>query len=861
MTSIIDFLAGNPLFLLFLIIGVGYLLGSIRVFGFSLGVAAVLFVGIAAGALDPRLNLPEVIYLIGLVLFVYTIGLQSGPVFFASFRKRGLRINGLAVGVLLAAAVLAVVLWKVLKLSIPAVAGLYCGSLTNTPALAASVETLKSLAGQVKPNDLQAFINGPVVTYGLAYPFGVFGMIFWMFLFAKIFKIDFAKEEADRLRESGAGEILSWTFLVTNPALDGKTVREALGFFSPPGFVLSRILHDGKADLVTGDTPLRVGDKVVAVGDVKSLERARLLFGKRTEEFEEGLGSFVFQRIFVSRSSVIGRRIGDLDLQKKFGATITRMRRGDVQFVPSAETVLESGDGLRIMSKEENLEALKAFFGDSVKAMAESDFLSLSVGILLGDPGRDDPDPASATAPSSSSASPAGRSSFRWSSGKLERTGSIAWRIPFNANIALRQVGLVLFLAAIGTKAGQGLIETVQERRAMGHRGRGSDHDVRRRGRHPHRLQGFQAAPFGRDGHPLGHPDPAGVPGLRQPAGGERASERLVRHGLSGLDGGQDPPRPDPHLGPHPALIMLNLLLNAATVIFIYMVGLFILAQVLKNNSIVDIGWGFGLSRHRRGAVRPESCALPGEGPDDGPHRRLGPAARGPHPPAELGQAGGLPLRRHAEALGEPGPRQLVLFHLHASGRADARRVLFRHGVVQLASASSRRPGYRRSARLRDRIPLRGDRGRPAGSSYRRSREQGQAHDPGPLVDHPAPELFRRGDLVVGDLADRPLLARRLGRDHQPGRDHLPPSLRFRRPAPREEIRRPARLGIVQEAHAEILPLVPQIIRGTVYATPEFGDVILLPPFGDRESRPHRGGPITSPDLEFGNCVYCPPNY
>jgi putative transport protein len=463
MGSVIPFLAGNPLFLLFLIIGVGYVLGSIRVFGFSLGVSAVLFVGIAAGAVDPRLNLPEYVYLIGLVLFVYMIGLQSGPVFFASFRKRGLRINGLAVGVLLAAAVLAVVLWKALHLSVPAVAGLFCGSLTNTPALAASVETLKGLAAHVKPGDVQAFVNGPVVTYGLAYPFGVFGMIFWMFLFAKVFKIDFAREEAESLRESGTGAILSWTFLVTNPALDGRTVREALEFFSPPGFVLSRILHvhDGRAELVTGDTRLRLSDKVVAVGDVKSLERARLLFGRRTEDFEAGLGSFVFQRIFVSRSSVIGKRIGELDLQKRFGATITRVRRGDVQFVPSAETVLESGDGLRIMSKEENLEALKTYLGDSVKAMSESDFLPLSAGILLGVLVGMIPIPL----PNGGVLKlgfAGGPLLVSLILGKIERTSSIAWRIPFNANIALRQFGLVLFLAAIGTKAGHGLLETVR---------------------------------------------------------------------------------------------------------------------------------------------------------------------------------------------------------------------------------------------------------------------------------------------------------------------------------------------------------------------------------------------------------------
>ena len=461
MTKIIAFLAENPIFLLFAVIGIGYFIGSIRIFGFNLGVAAVLFVGMALGALDPRFNLPEYIYIIGLVLFVYTIGLQSGSVFFASFKKRGLKVNFLAFGSLLAAALLSVAIWKILGLSVPGAAGLFCGSLTNTPALAASVETLKALASQVPKAEMESFINGPVVTYGLAYPFGVFGMIFWMYLFTKIFKADFAKEEADRLRESGIGEILSRTYLVTNPALDGQPVREALAYFSPPGFVLSRIFHGEEMGLVTGDTVLHLNDKVIAVGDPKSHERARLLFGKWEEEFDDdGLGSFVLRRIFVSKGGIIGKRISDLGLQKKFGATITRLRRGDVDFVPSAETILESGDSLRIMSKEEMIEPLRTFFGDSVKAMAESDFLSISVGIMLGILVGLIPIPL-----------PNGmvfKLGFAGGPlivslilGKIERTGPIAWKIPFSANIALRQVGLVLFLAAIGTKAGQGLIATL----------------------------------------------------------------------------------------------------------------------------------------------------------------------------------------------------------------------------------------------------------------------------------------------------------------------------------------------------------------------------------------------------------------
>lgn len=462
MSKIVAFLAENPIFLLFAVIGIGYFLGSIRVFGFNLGVAAVLFVGIALGALDPRLNLPDYIYVIGLVLFVYTIGLQSGPVFFASFKKRGLKVNLLAFGVLLAAALLSIAVWKIMKLSVPGIAGLFCGSLTNTPALAASVETLKALSGQLPKAQIESFINAPVVTYGLAYPFGVFGTIFWMYLFTRIFKVDFAKEEAERLRESGIGEILSRTYQIINPALDGKPVGEALAYFSPPGFVLSRVFHGEEMSLVTGETVLHLNDKVIAVGDPKAHERARLLFGKWIEEAEEdGLGSFVLRRIIVSKSGIIGKRIADLDLQKQFRATITRLRRGDIDFVPSAATILESGDSLRVMSTEEMIEPLRAFFGDSVKAMAESDFLSISVGIMLGILLGLVPIPL----PNGmvfKLGFAGGPLVISLVLGKLERTGPIAWKIPFSANIALRQIGLVLFLAAIGTKAGQGLIATIQ---------------------------------------------------------------------------------------------------------------------------------------------------------------------------------------------------------------------------------------------------------------------------------------------------------------------------------------------------------------------------------------------------------------
>jgi putative transport protein len=451
-----DVFAANPILLLFSVIGLGYLLGSIRILGFNLGVAAVLFVGIAFGAIDERLALPDYIYVIGLVLFVYAIGLQSGTGFFSSFRKRGLRLNAVAVAILCAGAGLAVILKTTMGLSAPSVAGLFCGALTNTPALAATVETIKNMKGAMPPDALKLSLESPVVTYGLAYPFGVLGVILWFFVFTKLFRVDFAKEEAARLRESGAATILSRTFRVTNPALAGKSAAEALGYLGDPGFVLSRIQKGDAISVVVPATVLAAGDLVVAVGGPEALERARVLFGEESAaHLPETAGQIAYRRLFVSNKSVIGKSIRELELHKLFDATITRLRRGDVDFVPSLDTILESGDRIRVVANREKLEAISKFFGDSIRSISETDFLSLSLGVVLG-----------VFLGMIAFPLPNGmvfRLGFAGGPlivglilGKLERTGPIVWGLPYTANLVIRQVGLVFFLAAIGTKAGPG---------------------------------------------------------------------------------------------------------------------------------------------------------------------------------------------------------------------------------------------------------------------------------------------------------------------------------------------------------------------------------------------------------------------
>lgn len=459
MTTAVELLAANPLLLLFVVIGLGFLVGSVRVLGFQLGVVAVLFVGMAIGGLDRRLALPDHIYLIGLVLFVYAIGLQSGPGFFASFRKRGFGINGLAIALLAGAAALAALLAKVLQLPAATVAGLFCGALTNTPALAATVETLQGLSSGLPAAEAGALANRAVVAYGLAYPFGVLGVILALFVSRRLLGTGSAAEAAAAGLEPAA-PICSRTYRIANPGVFGATLGAVLDRIPERHFSLSRIQKGGEITVVSPDTVLEAGDLIVAVGVEEELERARMIFGEEcSEPLAESVGEIRYRRFFVSNREIVGRSLRDLHLEQRFSATVTRLRRGDVEFAPNQDTVLELGDRIRVVAPRQQLEALVPYFGDSMQGIAETDFLSLSLGIVLGVLLGMVPIPLP------------GGSVFRLGFaggplivslilGRLERTGPISWGMPFAGNLVLRQVGLVFFMAGIGTKAGFGFGET-----------------------------------------------------------------------------------------------------------------------------------------------------------------------------------------------------------------------------------------------------------------------------------------------------------------------------------------------------------------------------------------------------------------
>lgn len=448
-------LAQNPILTLFLVIGLGYLVGEISFFGFRFGVAGVLFVGLAVGSLGPSVALPEVVASLGLIMNVYTIGIQSGPAFFDSFRRSGYRDTLLTAGVLIFGALLTLGLGYGLGLGGPRTAGLYCGALTSTPALAASAEFVRDGAiGQKLPPERVRFLAGqPVVAYSLAYPAGVLGVLLCFQFTRKWWKAPAEPQE-------DAPEILVRDFVVKNPGVTGRTIGDVLRVHKDYGFVISRIQQQGRTGIARSGVQLRKGDVVAVVGDEQALERAEQIFGERSDtQIENDRSELDFRRVFVSRKDLAGKRIGDLNLQDTLAATITRLRRGDIDVVPTPETRLELGDRVRVLTRRSNFPALAKFFGDSIRASSEADFVPVALGMVIGALAGLFPIPLPGGTIIRLGLA-GGPLLVALVLGKLEHTGRITWTMPIGTNLTIRQIGVLLFVAGVGTKAGFSFAQT-----------------------------------------------------------------------------------------------------------------------------------------------------------------------------------------------------------------------------------------------------------------------------------------------------------------------------------------------------------------------------------------------------------------
>jgi putative transport protein len=443
-------LIDNPLLLLFLVVGVGAALGQVRIKGIALGPAAALFVGLAVSAADDRLaNTPAIVPQIGLALFIYTVGLASGPSFLAELRRGGAKV---LVGVAALLGLIALVVTGVgvaFDLDQGARAGMFAGSLTNTPALSAAIS---SLGDRVTDGS----VTDPVIGYSLAYPLGVLTML----LAAAWSLRRGAKVTAASPGAAAAGSInaTSATVLVHRTGLPplGELRR-----WGETHLAFGRYEHDGLVQIATTDVALQPGDSCTVIGAPADVARFIEWAGERsTRHLALDRAMLDFRRISVSNRKLAGARLRELDLEGRFGATITRVRRGDHDLVADGDFVLRLGDRLRVVGPAKRLSEVAVLLGDSDRSLGEVDAmgfaLGMSIGLLIGLiaiplPGGGEIELGVGGGPLIAGLV----------LGTLSRTGPITWQIPHAANLTLRQLGILVFLGAIGIRSGATFADAV----------------------------------------------------------------------------------------------------------------------------------------------------------------------------------------------------------------------------------------------------------------------------------------------------------------------------------------------------------------------------------------------------------------
>jgi putative transport protein len=451
----------QALLILCLVIVLGMILGSIKVFSVNLGIAGILFAGLLFGHLGVKVNplMTDLVRDLGLILFVYSIGQELGPGFLASIRKRGLALNLLAAGIVVSGGLVALILHWAGGVPTAAAAGLLAGATTNTPSLAAIQEALKFVPGHT-----EALGGLPGATYAMAYPFGVIGVILVMVALRAVFRIDTEKErnELEAIKEKEAPPLTTMTLEIRNPGLDWWPLRRLIDSVGG-GVVVARMLRGGKdQEVPRAATPVHVGDVILAVGTDERLQELKALAGVEVSlDLVEMPSEFTSRRILVTRRGALGKTVQELNLREIYGIVVTRIVRTGLEFSPRPDFRLQFGDVLLVVGKEDGIDRMAVDVGDSRERLDTPHVVPIFVGIALGVLLGSVPIKIPGVAIPLRMGLAGGPLIASIVLSRIGVIGPLIWYLPLSASLALRNVGIALFLASVGLRSGQGFAEVL----------------------------------------------------------------------------------------------------------------------------------------------------------------------------------------------------------------------------------------------------------------------------------------------------------------------------------------------------------------------------------------------------------------
>ncbi|HGK3974702.1 TPA: putative transporter [Klebsiella pneumoniae] len=444
---------------------VGLWIGNIKIRGVGFGIGGVLFGGIIVGHFVDQagvtLSSPMLHFIqeFGLILFVYTIGIQVGPGFFASLRVSGLRLNLFAILIVILGGLVTAVLHKLFNIPLPVVLGIFSGAVTNTPALGAGQQILRDLGVPFEVVDQMG------MSYAMAYPFGICGILLTMWLVRLFFRINVEKE-AQRFEESsgnGHAHLHTINVRVENPNLNQMAIQD-VPMLNNDNIVCSRLKRGELLMVPAPGTLIQAGDLLHLVGRPEDLHNAQLVIGQEVATSLSTRGTDLkVERVVVTNEKVLGKKIRDLHVKQRYDVVISRLNRAGVELVASSSASLQFGDILNLVGRPEAIDAVAAELGNAQQKLQQVQmlpvFIGIGLGVLLGSiplfiPGF----PAALKLGLAG-----GPLIMALILGRIGSIGKLYWFMPPSANLALRELGIVLFLAVVGLKSGGDFVATLTQ--------------------------------------------------------------------------------------------------------------------------------------------------------------------------------------------------------------------------------------------------------------------------------------------------------------------------------------------------------------------------------------------------------------